>query len=57
MTSCRPTRSAGSAGSADQISTGSSVVQRDLAWLQAASAEEIDHALERGELDQLMGQR
>ena len=39
-----------------QTSMGSSaVVQRDLTWVELATADEIDRALEAGELEQLLG--
>lgn len=47
----------GSAGFAAKTLTSSSAVRRDLAWLQQASADDIDRALERGDLDRLLGPR
>jgi hypothetical protein len=37
-------------------STAPSVTQRDITWLRHATADEIDRALERGELDRLLCQ-
>jgi hypothetical protein len=45
---------AASAESRDQTSISSSR-QRDLAWLRSATAEQIDNALARHELDALLG--
>ena len=54
--SSRRPRTAESAVSPAGISTGSSGRQRDLRWLRSATPEQIDRALEAGELNYLLGQ-